>query len=43
MTYEKPEVTVLGDPATLIQGIKQGGTESGLAVQQFVPDNELND
>jgi hypothetical protein len=42
MTYEKPEVTVLGDSAKLIQGGKIHKNESGLAVQQS-PEDQLED
>jgi hypothetical protein len=42
MTYEKPEVIVLGDSAKLIQGGKIHKNESGLAVQQS-PEDQLED
>jgi hypothetical protein len=44
MTYNKPEVTVLGDAANLIQGSKQQQGDAGsLTVQLRIADCELDD
>jgi hypothetical protein len=41
MTYQKPELTVLGEAARLIQGSKSGGTDH--PDPQTVLDCELDD
>ena len=43
MTYMKPEVTLLGDAASLIQGSKPGALESGAIDQQGVAYVECDD
>jgi hypothetical protein len=44
MTYQKPEITVLGDAARLIQGNKTfQPLESGSSVKHQIPDSELDD
>ena len=43
MTYEKPEISVLGDATRLIQGSRTGASEPSQGDLQGNPDCELDD
>jgi hypothetical protein len=43
MTYTKPEITLVGDAARLIQGSKIGSLESGAVDQQASANVECDD
>jgi hypothetical protein len=43
MTYQKPEVAVLGDAAHLVQGSKHNSVDDGSLTSNGVTDCELDD